>query len=815
MVSYASALRRAGLRPTLRHPWAVVGRTRRRQGWKLHLSSVQAQAGDLLARVVPILRDARVSFKVAQHDGILGQLNEGDLGSTQVGKFLTVYPDSDAIARQLAERLVRETAAFSGPDVVTDLPLGSVVSARYGSFSPVIQTNRLGYRVAMIAAGDGTLVPDRYAVPFEAPPHVSNPFELMRVDPAEPRLDAEPRANGLIGPGYLVVKTLKLRAAGGVLLAIDLRSRDAVGMKIVKFGRRHTMSDAEGRDIRDRLKRQAELHAALSRHVDVPAADPYFEDAHHGYAAFEHLEGSNLEQLRGRAGSEPWQRLGPRKQRTLLRRMADAIALTGRLHDAGYVHRDLSPSNFWVAPGGRVYLLDLELAFRVGDSGVPFGLGTEGFMSPQQAARQMPSMADDVFALGCVLTFILVGVDPRRILFSEDRHRAARLARMAQGVRAPLLDGICRALDPDEGRRPHLAELQELVARSARDAVAIAPGAALPPPFSIAARAEGRRRSERRRMLGDLVRRGRDSMLAEAAKRGGLWLSSRSGAHEDESAGVYEIERHANRGVAGVVYTLARLSRYGHGNLATTRAVRRAVRWLLANEPPRADRIPGLHFGEAGVAVAVSEAIAAGCLQRTAPVDAFLRRSLTGVLDWPDVTHGAAGQGIAALYCADRLGDRRLREHAHACAAFLVGSQAADGSWTLPPGIEGLSGETLTGFAHGTAGIAWFLAEYAERFGDRRASQSVSAAQAWLLARAVSTDGGERLEWPYGTDTRRRWHWWCHGGPGIALLFLKLYRRTGRRRDADVARRALRAHAPHVRHPNLTLCHGMSGLGEI
>ena len=67
--------------------------------------------------------------------------------------------------------------------------------------------------------------------------------------------------------------------------------------------------------------------------------------------------------------------------------------------------------------------------------------------------------------------------------------------------------------------------------------------------------------------------------------------------------------------------------------------------------------MPGLHFGEAGVAVALSEAIDAGLLARTELVNAFLHKALAGPLDWPDLTHGAAGQGVASLYCADRLSD--------------------------------------------------------------------------------------------------------------------------------------------------------------
>jgi hypothetical protein len=36
----------------------------------------------------------------------------------------------------------------------------------------------------------------------------------------------------------------------------------------------------------------------------------------------------------------------------------------------------------------------------------------------------------------------------------------------------------------------------------------------------------------------------------------------------------------------------------------------------------------------------------------------------------------------------------------------------------LPAGVDGISGDTLTGFAHGVSGIVYFLAEYARSFSN-------------------------------------------------------------------------------------------------
>ncbi|MDB5988154.1 MAG: putative serine/threonine protein kinase [Nevskia sp.] len=771
----------------------------------------------LLRAILPILSKQRASFKLAQHDGVLALLNEGDLGATQVGKFITIYPESDDSAYRLAEYLIARTRKFSGPEIVTDLRLGAIVYARYGSFSPVIKRNRLGYAVPLIEGADGDLVPDRYSVPFAPPVNIPNPFTgLERVATSQGwRSPSLSSASGkLIAGAYLVVKALKIRPYGGALLAIDLRAQETVALKVLKFGRPHCLSDAQGRDMRDRLKKQAVLHAELSQSVPVPKADPYFEVDGDGYVAIEYLDGRDFEHLHtSRFTPQPWHCLASRTQRQLLRRMEQAIGIVQQLHAAGYIHRDLSPSNIWLTREGKVYLLDLELAYPIGGSEPAFGLGTEGFMSPQQLARASPAVTDDVFAIGCLLALLLTRLDPRRVVFWSDEYRRRRFTRLVPGLPEHLLDVVCSCLADDPDQRPTLAKVKTAVAACAKSPWS-------PPesnerflelPFPV-------KRSTAGSLLDGLdeaIKRGQRSLIEEANERDGLWLSARSLPDAGRAAVVYEVERHANRGVAGVVYLLSRLARYGYGVTGAKRTTQRAVNWLLDTTPNAGERLPGLHFGEAGVAVAIAEAIDAGYVVRNSRIDAHIRTSLGGTLDWPDMTHGASGQGIAAIYCAQRLGEDESLHSVHRCVDFLLTTQAANGSWVLPAGIDGLSGQTLTGFAHGTAGIVLFLAEYQRRFKRREVDISLHAGTTWLISQAKRRSGDECLEWRYGTHTRQRWHWWCHGGPGIALTFLKLFEYSGDRRYADIARNALIAHPAQVRYSNLTQCHGLSGLGEI
>jgi lantibiotic modifying enzyme len=225
--------------------------------------------------------------------------------------------------------------------------------------------------------------------------------------------------------------------------------------------------------------------------------------------------------------------------------------------------------------------------------------------------------------------------------------------------------------------------------------------------------------------------------------------------------------------------------------------------------------LQGLHFGEAGVAVAIAEAVAAGLIDGGIWLDEYLKEALAGPVDWPDVTHGAAGQGIAVLACADLLKSPKLSQLAHRCAQYLLTSQDADGGWTLPEGVEEMTGVRYTGFAHGTAGIVYFLCEYAALFEHSGAVNAARLGAEWLVHQGQPARSGMALYWPTQVGGDEVWRWWCHGAPGIALSFLKLFELTADERYANIAQRALYSHPIDVRYSNLSQCHGLSGLGEI
>ncbi len=800
---YHERVRAAGFQVQISGRWASVGRSKRRQGWKLHISSVPHVAGELLDTVLPILQDQNAPFKFASDETVLLLLNEGSLGPTQVGKFMTIYPQSDAACRNLAELLIAKTEEFVGPVIITDLRLGKVVYTRYGAFRSRNQRDRLGHYHSVLFNRKGGHRRDNRDVPFALPAGVRSPFSGFEHHKPE----SPPRSGKLFGPGYLLLDVLKSDPAGSVFLALDMRDPSTIASKVIKEGRAHCMSDRWGRNSRDRLQHQLSIHKLVSGKVPTPLAEDYFEVGENGYLVLSHVEGTDISTF----ANQPFGALQPRQQLRLLNIISQLVDAVGSLHSCSLVHRDLAPTNIRVGIDDTVILLDLELAHLLNSGKPSFTQGTAGFMSPEQEQGLPPDYPQDIYALGAIMVWLLTGIDPRRVLFAAETNRVAQLENLGR-VPFVLAALVADCLSANPKRRPRISVIQE----SLRQIVAsVSPKAdarkTIPEPHRPFDDVKAKAFAALPGMLAGLL----DSTLID--HHTGLWLSPRSGAHQKAgSDNSYALHRSAHRGVAGVIYMIARFAQVGVKKEDAAGKVQLAIDWLLQQEATPDAQMPGLHFGEAGVAVAIAEAVSAGLITRDKVLDDYFGMALAGPLDWPDLTHGAAGQGIAALICGQLLQDDNLHRASNRCSAFLVESQDADGGWTLPDGVQGMSGGRYLGFAHGTAGIVYFLAAWSAHANNSGALIAAIAGADFLLRHAHATKTrDEVIDWPTKLGDQETWRWWCHGGPGIALCFFKLYEVTGNARYAEIAANAAGSISTESRHSNLSQCHGLSGLGEV
>ncbi|GGW42615.1 serine/threonine protein kinase [Streptomyces lucensis JCM 4490] len=766
----------------------------REQGWKLHLSATAASAPEVLTKALEVLLREESAFKFARSLDQVSALNSRTTPRGNSGKFITVYPRSDADAARLARELHRATAALAGPRILSDQPYAphSLVHYRYGSFVGRRRLSDDGLLVWFIEDPDGNPVEDKRTGRYSAPSWAVCPFPASVPAPPRPA-DAAGGGPVVLGGRFAVREAIRHTNKGGVYRGTDVRTGDPV---VIKEARPHVEADASGRDVRDWLRAEARALEKLKGLGLAPEPLALFEHGGHLFLAQEQVPGIALRTW----VAEHFRDVGGERYR------ADAPAMVARLmdlvaaaHAQGCVLRDFTPGNVMVRPDGELRLIDLELAVLEDDSPLPTRLGTPGFSAPERLADAPVSPTADYYSLGATACFVLTGKVPN-LLPEEPAARTAqqRLAAWLAACTGPLglpdaaAEVILGLMRDDPAGRWHPSRAREAL----RGAVPARParGAARPagddgPHDPVAG------------LVGHLV----GSMTPADDRR--LWPVSTTAGETDPCT--------VQQGAAGV---LAVLTRYFEltGDPRLPEVISTAGHWI-ARRTDTASTRPGLYFGGRGTAWALYDAGRA--VDDRGLTDHALALALAPQESTPshDITHGTAGGGLAALHLWHRTGDARLAELVVDAADRLAAAcrrEPSGISWAAPAeAVTPGAGQRYLGFAHGTAGIASFLLAAAPV--TRRPEHMELAVEAGeqLLAHAVLT--GAAAHWPAKPTEAPTAPYWCHGAAGIGTFLLRLWQVTGDERFGDLARRAAHAVAEHASRAGLTQCHGLAGNGDF
>ncbi|MER5740043.1 class IV lanthionine synthetase LanL [Streptomyces sp. NPDC002262] len=768
---------------------------RRRQGWKLHLSATAASAPAVLAKALDVLLRDASGFKFARSLERVGALNSRATPRGSSGKFLTVYPRSDADAARLAGELHRATAGLAGPRILSDQQYAadSLVHYRYGAFVGLRRLSEDGLLVWYFEDPDGNPVEDRRTGRYTPPEWAVSPFPAPSAPPAP--APAAPRPV-VVGGRFSVREAIRHTNKGGVYRGSDVRTGAPV---VIKETRPHVEADASGRDVRDWLRAEARTLEKLRGTGLAPEPLALFEHGGHLFLAQEEVPGVPLrtwvaERFRD-AGAE-------RYAAEAAEQAVRLVELVAAAHARGCVLRDLTPGNVMVRPDGELRLIDLELAVLDDDEALPTRVGTPGFSAPERLADAPVSPTADYYSLGATLCFVLAGKVPN-LLAEEpaDRPAEERLAdwldaaavsvRLPDGARESIL-GLMR---DDPARRWDPARARRALGRTDASRRG-APGSV--PAGRVAEETTGT-------AVAGIVRHLLDTMTPGDERR--LWPVSTTAGESDPCT--------VQQGAAGV---LAVLTRYFEltGDPRLPGPLAAAGRWIADRTDPRSGR-PGLHFGTRGTAWALYEAGRA--VGDRALMDHALALALAPQEPTPshDITHGTAGGGLAAVHLWRRTGDRRLAALVADAADRLAAAarrEAAGASWPVPAeAVAAEAGKRYLGFAHGTAGIGCFLLAAASVTGRPEDRRLAVAAGELLVAHAV--DVGGAAQWPAQAGDVPTAPYWCHGSAGIGSFLVRLWRATGDDRYGELARRAGRAVVERASRAALTQCHGLAGNGDF
>ncbi|MEM9492502.1 MAG: AAA family ATPase, partial [Myxococcota bacterium] len=144
---------------------------------------------------------------------------------------------------------------------------------------------------------------------------------------------------------------------------------------------------------------------------------------------------------------------GARDFAELRRTLSELVHGIGALHEAGYLHCDIKPSNILVDRSGRVVLLDFGLITAARAEHWPDEqvVGTPAYMAPEQVLGEDLDGSCDWFGVGVVLYQMLTGRWPRPWSWYQDFRDGRPLPDIpaSRAHRAEIpddLDELCTAL---------------------------------------------------------------------------------------------------------------------------------------------------------------------------------------------------------------------------------------------------------------------------------------------------------------------------------------------------------------------------------
>ncbi|MEU2246667.1 class IV lanthionine synthetase LanL [Streptomyces sp. NPDC019224] len=768
--------------------------TRRDQGWKLHLSATAASAPTVLVRALDVLLPDTSAFKFARSIDRVSTLNSRATPRGSSGKFLTVYPRSDADAVRLARELHAATAGLAGPRILSDQPYAphSLVHYRYGAFTGRRRLSEQGLLIWYIEDPDGNPVEDERTGRYSPPSWAVCPFPAT-VPLPPPEADAA-RGPVLLGGRFAVREAIRHTNKGGVYRGTDT---DTGAPVVIKETRPHVEADASGRDVRDWLRAEARMLDKLKGTELAPEALALFEHGQHLFLAQSEVPGVSLRTW----VAERFRDLGGEHyRREALALVARLVDLVTAAHAHGCVLRDLTPGNVMVRPDGELRLIDLELAADDTGPCMPTRVGTPGFSAPERLTDAPVSVTADYYSLGATTCFVLTGKVPN--LLPEDpatRTGEERLAAWLNACTGPakppdgVADMIVGLMKDDPAARWDTHRAREALRGPDRTGP------------TREARAVPARGDALHEAVTGLVNHLVDSMTPADDRR--LWPVSTAAGEADPCT--------VQQGAAG---PLAVLTRYFEltADPRLPELLSTAGHWIADRTHPRPTR-PGLHFGDRGTAWALYEAGRA--VDDRALVDHALALALAPQEPTlhHDITHGTAGSGMAALHLWHRTGDPRFAELA-VDAADRLASAAQRGpsavSWAVPAeALSGEAGKRYLGFAHGSAGIGCFLLSSAVASGRR--DHLRLAVEVGEHLRRSSVRIGEACQWPAQADDEPTAPYWCHGAAGIGTFLVRLWQVTGDDGFGDLARRSALAVTERAARAPLSQCHGLAGNGDF
>lgn len=631
------------------------------QGWKIHVSANEANCRDILVKVAALALEQGIQFKFANDINTLKLMTSKRWTRGGSGKFITIYPPTEARFYQFIECAYAILKDEVGSYILSDRRYKDCrcLYYRYGSFIAINRLSYMGQNHQVLISPDGEEVFDKRNPFFETPTWVSDPLPPDESDEGEMTLN-EGR--------YVIKSALGFSNTGGVYLATDTSTGKDV---VVKEARPCVELGEHGQDATTRLAQEAKILGALDGLGFVPKVYGTFWDWENFYLVEEYFDALDMREVM--VMHSPLLRVNPSLADseafydTYKRMFISVLLAIDQIHAKGVVIGDLSPMNILVQKTTMtVRIIDLEGAFQ------PLleeaqDIHTPGFRPKVKGRKKASNCQDDVYAIGAIMMYSMFPIAAMAFL------------------RDDLFTTVLPAVVADMGwsNTPVLHVIQQLASNTmtCREAADLLNGPAtieqpMATPRSVRAPAAD--------VCGELAQFiTRNYRLKELYT---LFPADPFGAHTNPAGLAF--------GSTGIIQSLLKC-----GFAVPDEALSRYHKEIAAIEP--AAIAPGFLVGSAGMAWA---------LLTTGDVESgkrFLQYANTSRLlrAHHSLYYGMAGIGMANLAAYRMLGDRQYLDMATDLAETLASTaiKSARGlHWEDDGGVR-------IGFGYGQSGVALFL----------------------------------------------------------------------------------------------------------
>lgn len=760
------------------------------QGWILYVPFNYTETKEALSAIVPILITNNLNFKVVKNAIIHKKMNNGTYGKTMIGRNIVIKLDEISKSDSIVSILNPTTEVFKGPVLGYDYKLGVNLYARYGSYNSKIVEDEIGNLERLVMDSSGKWFRDKYRRPPLLPYGIKNPFDQIITSTSTNGFHTTLRGNYKIGdPLYRDIW-------GSVYEGSSLNDSSSASKYYIFRGKRKTFIDDFNRDTYDRLEWAAKTISHLK--ISTLQVIDFWKEDEYAFLILSRTEGKSLEKLSSELLDDTlWSKSAVNVKKKIINILIKIAKELANINSLGYINRQINCNSVFVSPSLDITIIGWDLSYDFVNK-----IPSPPFQTKEElntSSSVLPDENTDLNSYGNLAVSVLSGHSNVIITAGESEESISKKINYITD-NSLLTNIISKCIQNSEASRPTWTEIIETleVYNNSLDREKIANKVATPYTNTI---------------LAEIIQSALHELASQKLTIKNLWFSLINHPYDTDvyPQGNKHIFPSIYRGISGILYLLARSSKVGFDISHLSDKIEDSLNFIIDRPYKKSNNLSsGLYYGAAGISVALNEMVNSQLLPMNSNYGTLIEHCLSGDNALYDVINGVAGDGLATLICKGTINNAFYEERTANTATKLLRTQQTSGAWLSP---NRRPNDMINGFGYGTAGICYFLLEYAERHGSKDALHSAIAGITYLNSLKIDSD--QICWWPSSTFDQRRGFSWCFGSAGIALTYLKAYEYTHDLDYLNTAEKALRSLNPYKVLQNFSPSTGLSGIGEV